>query len=279
MVRLAAAAALSGKISGHLHAVQRADRNADGFRQARARLGALALGVGQIKPGFLQGDAKGHRLRPRHRARPDLLLQERDDLLLDGNLVLQERLALPRRRIIEQAGAHVGPHLPGGDGDVQPRGFGKLPRLGDAIAPLAGRFQGHIETDGGKPRAETGGGVDVAEIEAGGHVQGRIGPSAGGLDGGLGHAPLRARHFQIRMIIEGREGEHFRIPGPRRPGGGIAMEILFQKTSQAGIVQSAAFQGGGGLGGRNRLCLIVSAAGGQPAQRQSQTKSMYRSQR
>jgi hypothetical protein len=74
------------------------------------------------------------------------------------------------------------------------------------------------------------------------------------------------------MIIEGREGEHFKIPGARRPGGGIAVEILLEESRQAGIVQGAALQGGGGLRGRNRLRLEVSAARGQSAQQQSQGK-------
>ena len=152
-------------------------------------------------------------------------------------------------------------------------------RLGDAMAPLAGRFQGHVQTDGGKPGAESGGGVDVAEIEAGGHAHGRIGPSAGGLDGGLGHVPLRARDLQIRMIIEGGEGEHFKIPGARRPGRGLAVEILFQETSQARIVQAAAFQGGGGLR-RAKAALARSERSRRPvrAGQQGQTESRCRSQ-
>jgi hypothetical protein len=57
-VRLAAAA-LSGKLHRQFHPVQGADRNADGFRQARAGSAALALGVRHVKLRFLEGDAKG----------------------------------------------------------------------------------------------------------------------------------------------------------------------------------------------------------------------------
>ena len=266
------------KIHGQFHALQRADRNADGLRQARAGLGPFALGVGEFKLGFLEGDAKSHHLRPGHRAGLDLLIQSRDDLLLDGNPALQERLALPRRRIIEQAGAHPGADMPGRGREVQARGFGQLPGLGDAMAPLAGRFQWHIETDGGEPGTQPGCGVDVAEVEGGRDAHGGIGPSAGGLDGGLRHSPLCARDFQISMIIKGREGQPFKIPGARRPGGGIAGEILFEESRQAGIVEGAVFQGGGGPGGRQRPRLVVSAANGQSAQKQSRAKSGYRSQ-
>ena len=141
------------------------------------------------------------------------------------------------------------------------------------MAPLSGGFKRHIETHGGNPGAESGAGIDVAEIEAGGGVQCGIGPAASGFDAGLGDLPLRARDLQVRMIIEGGEGKHFEIPR-RRCGGGIAGEILVQKTSQAGILQGAAFQGDGGLLRRNRPRLEMSAAGRQSAGKQRQTNSI-----
>ena len=81
----------------------------------------MPLHVRQFNPRFLESDAKHAHIRPRRRARLDLLLLQIDDLFLKGNLFLQKRLALPIGDVIQQAGPHLRPHLPRRRRDIQPR--------------------------------------------------------------------------------------------------------------------------------------------------------------
>ena len=199
----------------------------------RAGFGGLALGVVEGEARGVVRDARLRDLKGRHRAGGELGFEQFHDGGLGFLLALQQRLRFARGLQLQQAAPHAAADLPRDGRDVQPRGFGKMARLRDAMAAFARGLDRDVDAQAKNPRRADG------RVVAGQEIGGGIGPFAGGDLAGSGNAPFGAGDVEVGMKVKRRERESGEIPRGQRPGGERAGEIGFEERFQAGIGQRA----------------------------------------
>ena len=208
--------------------------NADGFRQPRAALGFHAPGVGEFGLELDQRHPRQGDIKCRDIANGEPLFEQATDGLLRVELLLQQRAPPLRGRGVNHGHAQRAPHLPGGGGDVQPRRFRQMLRAADALGALAHRLDGHIEGAADNPRRHRARRVEIVSRS---DAHRGVGPSRRRLASRRGDRPLRPRHVERRMIVEGRPGQRLEIPCPQRPLDEFASEIGREKLAQVSIGQ------------------------------------------
>ena len=141
-----------GQIKRHFLFGKRGGRQTQGFGNAGAGFSRHTRRVTGFDVEFRQRDAGGRGFMRSKCARADLAFVAPGDLFLERHLGAQQLFAPQRGGVIEQGGAKLAPHLPRRHGEIQARDFGKLLRLGDALAALAAGFDGPVEIERGDPR-------------------------------------------------------------------------------------------------------------------------------
>src|SRR5207244_10821768 len=123
-----------------LPSLKRPHGQTERLRGAGARFSRLPGSIGIIDTRFRQSDPWQSQVNSRYRPGLQPLLQQRHNLLLRLQLLAQQIRALSGRSVIEQTRAQIAPDSPGGGSDFVPGGFGKVPRLSNAMTAFACRF-------------------------------------------------------------------------------------------------------------------------------------------
>ena len=195
-----------GKIKGQVKAGRGIQADAQRFGEAGAGLGLFGRGIGKIELRAVQGHLGDGQFGSGNGPGSELLLQTLDDFRFGGDLRLEQRGAAAGELEVQQAGADVAAHRPGGGDKAPTGGLGYFRGFGEALAAFAGGFDGDVERYRNEPRTEIA--RDAGVVAGGGGNRG-VGPGTGGFETGGGELPLGAGDGEVGMKIERGEREGF----------------------------------------------------------------------
>src|SRR5262249_31222581 len=99
-------------------------------------------------------------------------------------------------------------------------------------------FDGNVNEGQGDPGRRDGSGGVIAGSDG----KGRVRTLAGSALGATGDGPLSPSHIEIRMVVEGGQGQELEIPGYRGPSFEVTMKLVLEECLYSDIGERARFQ-------------------------------------